>query len=109
MVQTPAHAFSFDASVLQCAEDLVCEFRGAGVGVLDFVVVRREAVVVVDEALGRCGVDFDGGPVALPVCGEDDDGFGFYFVCDFVADGLEFGVGWVGVVFEEVRASWGGC
>lgn len=70
--------------------------------------MRREAVVVVDEALGRCGVDFDGGAVALPVCGEDYDGFGFYFVGDFVADGLEFGVGWVGVVFEEVGAACGG-
>ena len=70
--------------------------------------MRREAVVVVDEALGRCGVDFNGGAVALPVCGEDDDGFGFYFVGDFVADGLQFGVGWVGVVFEEVGSSCGG-
>ena len=95
MVQPSAHAFGFDAGVLQSGEYLVCEFWRAGVGVLDFVVVGREAVVVVDEALGRCGVDFDGGAVALPVCGEDDDGFGFDFVRDFVADGLEFGVGWV--------------
>jgi hypothetical protein len=68
-----------------------------------------EAIVVVDETLGGCGVDFDGVAVALPVCGEDDDGFGFYLVRDFVADCLESGVGWVGVVFEEVGASWGRC
>ena len=59
--------------------------------------------------MGRCGVDFDGVAVALPVCGEDDYGFGFYFVCDFVADGLEFGVGWVGVVFEEVGSALNRC
>lgn len=105
MVQTPPHTLSFNPGALQGVEDLVCEFRGAGVGILDFVVVWREAVVVVDETLGRCGVDFDGGAVALPVGGEDDDGFGFYFVRDFVANGLEFGVGWVGIVFEEVGAS----
>lgn len=40
--------------------------------------------------------------------GDDDDGFGFYLLSDFVADGLQFGVGWVGVIFEEVGASWGG-
>ena len=109
MVQTPADAFSFNPSALQGVDDLVCEFWRAGVGVLDGVVVRREAVVVVDETLGRCGVDFDGGAVALPVCGEDDNGFGFYFVGDFVADGLEFGVGWVGVVFEEVGSALNRC
>lgn len=109
MVQTPADAFSFNPSALQGVDDLVCEFWRAGVGVLDFVVVWREAVVVVDEALGCRGVDFDGVAVALPVGGEDDDGFGFYLVRDFVADGLEFGVGWVGVVFEKVGASCGGC
>jgi hypothetical protein len=107
MVQTPADAFSFNPSALQGVEDLVCEFRGAGVGILNFVVVWREAVVVVDETLGCRGVDFDGVAVALPVRGEDYDGFGFYFVSDLVADGLELGVGWVGVVFEEVGASWG--
>jgi hypothetical protein len=41
----------------------------------------------------------------LPVRAEDDDGFGFYFLRDFAADGLQFRVGWVGVVFEEVGAS----
>jgi hypothetical protein len=70
--------------------------------------VWREAVVVVDQALGGGGVDFDGVAVALPVGGEDDDGFWFYFLGDFVADRLEFGVGWMGVVFEEVGASLGG-
>jgi hypothetical protein len=109
MIQTPAYTFSFDAGALQGVEDLVCEFGGASVGVLDFVVVWREAVVVVYETLGCRGVDFDGVAVALPVCGEDDDGFGFYLVRDFVADCLESGVGWVGVVFEEVGASWGRC
>jgi len=64
-----------------------------------------ETVVVVDQTLGRCGVDFDGVAVALPVGREYDDGFGFYLVRDFVADGLEFCVGWVGVVFEEIGAS----
>lgn len=105
MIQAPTDAFGFDPGALQGAEDLVCEFWRACVGILDCIVMWREAVVVVDETLGRCGVDFDSGAVALPVCGEDDDGFGFYFVGDLVADGLEFGVGWMGVVFEEVGAS----
>jgi hypothetical protein len=39
---------------------------------------------------------------------EDDDGFRFHFVRDFVANGLEFGVGWVGIVFEEIGTSCGG-
>ena len=108
MIQTPADAFSFDASALQGVEDLVCELRRACVGILDFVVMRREAVVVVNETLGRCGVDFDGVAVALPVRGEDDDGFWFYFVSDFVADGLEFAVGWVRVVFEKIGPAWVG-
>ena len=59
--------------------------------------------------MGRGGVDFDGVAVALPVGGEDDNGFRFYFVRDLVADGLEFGVGWVGVVFEEVGAALNRC
>jgi len=105
MVQPSAHAFGFDAGVLQSGEYLVCEFWGAGVGVLDFVVVGWEAVVVVYQTLGRCGVDFDGIAIALPVGAEHDDGFGLYFVRDFMTDGLEFGVGWVGVVFKEVGAT----
>ena len=67
VIQASADAFGFDASTLQGAEDLVCEFRGAGVGILDCVVVWREAVVVVDQTLGCCSVDFDGVAVALPV------------------------------------------
>lgn len=68
-----------------------------------------EAVVVVDEALGGGGVDFNGVAVGLPVGGEDDDGFRFDLLGDLAADGLQFGVGWVGVVFEEVGASWMGA
>jgi len=108
MVQTPAHALGFDPIGLEGVQDLGCEVRRASVGVLDFVVVGWEAVVVVDEVLGCGGVDFDGVAVGgLPVGGEDDDGCGFHFVSDFVADGLEGGVGGVRVGFEEVGASWG--
>lgn len=69
--------------------------------------MRRETVVVVDEFLGGGRVDLDGFAVGLPVRGEDYDGFGLHFLGYFEADGLQFAVGWVGVVFEEVGSSWG--
>lgn len=105
MVQASAHAFSLDASALQRAENFVREFGRASVGVLNFVVVWWKPVVVVDQTLRRRSVDFDGVAVSLPVGGENYDGFWFYLMRDFVADGLQFGVGWVSVVFEEVWAS----
>jgi hypothetical protein len=111
VVEAAGHAFCFDSGGAEGGEDFGGEFGGAGVGVLDFIVVRWEAVVVVDQGLGGGGVYFDrvGGAAALPVGGEDEDCFGADLVGYFVADLLEFGVGWVGVVFEEVGAAWGGC
>jgi hypothetical protein len=44
-------------------------------------------------------------PWVLPFAHVHNYCFGFYFLRDLLADGLEFGVGWVGVVFEEVGAS----
>lgn len=107
VVQTPLHALGVDSRAAQRVEHFARELRRAGVGVLHGVVVVGEAVVVVDEFLGGGGVDLHGGGVGLPVGGEDDDGFGFYLRGDFAADGLQFAVGWVGVVFEEVGASCG--
>lgn len=65
----------------------------------------RETVIVVDQLLGSGGVDFDSVGVCLPVRREDDDGFGLDLLGDLAADGLQFGVCWVVVVFEEVGSS----
>jgi len=66
----------------------------------------RKAVVVIDEAHGGSGVDFDGIAVGLPVRGEDHDGFGFDLLCDLAADLFELEVGGVFGVFEDVGTAW---
>ena len=39
------------------------------------------------------------------MCAKDYDGFGADLLCDFAADFLEFGVGWVAGVFHDVWAT----
>ena len=68
----------------------------------------RKTVEVVDQARGLGGVDLDRvRGEALPVRGEDDDGFGLDAGSDFAADALELGVDGVRGGFHYVRAAVG--
>jgi hypothetical protein len=72
VVEAAGYALGLDSGGLEGAEDFGGEGGGAGGGVLEFVVVGCEAVVVVDQRLGGRGVYFDCvGGAALPVGGED--------------------------------------
>lgn len=39
------------------------------------------------------------------MCREDNHSFGFDLLSDFLADFLEFGIGWMVVVFNDVRSA----
>jgi len=106
MIKPSPHILSLDSSTLQFVQDLLRQFRRAGVRVLHLVVVRWKAVVVVDQARRGGGVDFNGIATGLPVCGDNNDGSGLDAVGDLMADLFQLDVGRMFCVFKNVGTAW---
>lgn len=92
VVETSPHAFRFDAVLIEKLQDSLCQLLVASVRILNVIVMCREAVVIVYQAYGLCGVYLDGFRIGLPVRGEDDYSLWSDVLRDLSANLLELGV-----------------
>ena len=95
MVQTSSYAFGFNTSITKEVYYLLRKLRGSAIGILEFVIMGRKAVEIVNEAIDSALLISIVLGLALPVRAEDYDRLGTDLLRDFAADGLELGVGGV--------------
>lgn len=105
MIEASFHPFHLNARSLQVLNHLFSQFRAAPAGIFELIIVRGEAVEVINEISLFCNIDLEGGRAALPMSGECYNRFGFDSGGDFIPHLGELSICWMACVFHKIRTT----